>query len=383
MARDRLTGFTALFGATAWKNRVAAIRGQCTPTHAGRALAAHHAFELILDGLRAAAPQTSIERRLAALATGLVDLARGLPPPGRDRLRAACAAALHGNATLVPLLHLVRTAALQRARGFAVHEAGLADGAGFDLLGRRDGHEVEIVCDTMSAEAGRDLHRQAWSLLLDRIDPDLQAWLAAHPGRYLLKMTLPQGLKAGGDAALAALHTRITAMLRQQRRADQDEAAVLRLDPLMLAGAQAPDGGLLPSLRQAFGPEAHLAVTQAGRAVIAMAARAAREDDIAEAVQRRLRAIAPARFTGDRPGILAMLLEDTDRLEWRALRDQLRLEGEVRQFLTRPEARSVVAVTCCSRLELCTEAGEDIRFRNPSHPRAREAALAPAITSLA
>ena len=63
-------------------------------------------------------------------------------------------------------------------------------------------------------------------------------------------------------------------------------------------------------------------------------------------------AIAPARLTGTRPGILAMFVEDTDRVEWRGLRDRLELEGEARQFLTHPEARRVVAVTCASRLEL-------------------------------
>ena len=49
----------------------------------------------------------------------------------------------------------------------------------------------------MTAEEGRGVHRGAWFRLADRIDPDLQIWLAAHPGRYLLKMTLPNGLRGG------------------------------------------------------------------------------------------------------------------------------------------------------------------------------------------
>jgi hypothetical protein len=100
-------------------------------------------------------------------------------------------------------------------------------------------------------------------------------------------------------------------------------------------------------------------------------------------------AIAPVRLTGKRPGILAMLVEDTDRTEWRHLREQLELEGEARQFLTNPEARPVVAVSCVSRLELfgastpyAAPEGE-LRFRNPSHPAARAAALAPAVLSSA
>ena len=118
-----------------------------------------------------------------------------------------------------------------------------------------------------------------------------------------------------------------------------------------------------------------------------MAARAGQENDVAVAVRRRLDALAPTRLTGARPGILALFLEDTDRAEWLALQTTLELEGEARQFMTHPEARSVVAVTCVSRLELfglTTSGGVpggELRFRNPAHPAAKEAALAPAVLS--
>jgi hypothetical protein len=176
-------------------------------------------------------------------------------------------------------------------------------------------------------------------------------------------------------------------MLEASRRADHDEAAVLRLDPFMLAAAQADELGLMPSLRREFGHQAHLAVTSAGRGVFVLAARAGREDEVATALRRRLAAVAPARLTGTRPGILAMFIEDTDGAEWRHLREKLELEGEARQFLTHPEARPVVAVTCCSRFELFgtpepygAPDGE-LRFRNPAHPAAKALALAPAVLS--
>jgi hypothetical protein len=396
----------SVIGPAAWKSRMAAIRGGCTPGHAGRALARLHTVELTLDRLwrTGAAPTNPAEAELANLAVALADLADTLTAAGRARLNAQIELALTGPNTLIPLFHLLRCVALQRDRGFATHFAGLEDGASFDVLLRRDGAEAEMICEVVSAEDGRDLHRGAWSHLVDRVDPVLQDWLAAHPGRYLLKMTLPRGLKStapevgarqsgaqeSADAAtaqLADLHARITRMLTDQRRADHDEAAVLRLEPLLLAGAQASELGLMRGLREEFGHEAHLAVTAAGRGVFVMAARAAREDEVSQAVHRRMAQIAPARLTGTRPGILAMFIEDTDRLEWRILRDQLLLEGAARQFLTRPEARAVVAVTCTSRQELfgygppdAAESGE-LRFRNPSHPMARAPQLAPAIIS--
>jgi len=301
--------------------------------------------------------------------------------------------AIRADNTLVPTFHLFRTAAMQRDRVFEVSFAGLTEGAPFDLLLLRNGTEAEVVCDVLSAEEGRGLHRGAWFRLADRVDPDLQTWLTAHPGRYLLKMTLPQGLRGGlqepgheGDA-LSILHSRIRSMLESKRRSESDAAVVLRLDPLLLTVAQADELGIMSSLRGEFGPEAHLSVTAAGAGVFVMAARTGQENEVAAALRRRMTIVAPARLTGNRPGILAMFVEDTDRTEWRRLREELQLEGEARQFMTFSEARSVVAVTCASRIELfglrspdASPEGE-LRFRNPAHPAAKAPALAPAVLS--
>jgi hypothetical protein len=383
-----LDAFVLLAGSTAWAARMTDIRDLAAAgRHAGQAARQRHALELAIERLRLAPHPvlTAAETLLHGMVAETVRQARTLKPTGRDRLIAALQAGLTGASTLIPLLHLMRTAALQRSRGFGVIFSGLEDGAPFDLLLRRDQVEAEVVCDVVSAEAGRGVHRGAWFRLADRVDPDLQTWLAAHPGRYLLKMTLPQGLRE--ETTLAALHRRIQAMLRTRVRHDHDEAIVLRLDPLLLAGAQSDDMGLLSSLRREFGPEAHLSVTTAGTGVFVMAARAGQENEIASAIRKRLAQVAPARLTGTRPGILAMFVEDTDRGEWRGLRERLELEGETRQFLTDKAARGVVAVTFSSRIELFgmkePDAAPDgeLRFRNPGHPAARIAALAPAVLS--
>jgi hypothetical protein len=387
-----IAAFLRLAGERAWAKRIADLteRARCGQ-RGGRALIQRHALELTLDRQsRGAAITTRAERIVAGLAQEAVSTHTKLPADGRARLRERLRAALAGEATLAPLMHLFRTAALQRSRGFTVQHCGLADGAAHDLLIARDGAEAEIACDSLSAEEGRDVNRTAFVNLADLVDPDLQTWLAAHPGRYVLKLTLPQGLRAD-QSGLAQLHGRIRAMLEGQRRADHDEAAVLRLDPLMLAGAQLAEPpaeqGLMGSLRREFGAEANLAVTTAGGGVLVLAARAARADEVAVAIRRRLAVIAPLRLSGTRPGILSMFVDDTDRTEWRALRDRLELEGEARQFLAHPSARGIVAVTCASRLEMLGTAAPDgapdgeMRFRNPAHPAAKAPGLAPAVLS--
>ena len=389
--RTALDAFVECVGVRLWRDRLTVLRGLAAPpTRLGRQALQRHSIELTIErlrrGLPATRPVSMAERWIATHATAAAALFERLPNAGRLRFVALLRSALLEGACLVPAFHLLRTASMQASRGFDVAYAGLEDAAPFDLLLTRDGAEAEVACDVISAEAGRGVQRGAWFNLVDRVDPELQTWLCSHPGRYILKMTLPRGLQEE-PALLGALHDRITQMLGSQRRADHDEAAVLRLDPLMLAAAQADELGLMPRLRREFGPEAHLSVTAAGGGVFVMAARAGQENEVAVAIRRRLAALAPTRLTGTRPGILAMFIEDTDRTEWRDLRDTLELEGEARQFMTHPEARSVVAVTCVSRLELfglpepdSAPEGE-LRFRNPAHPAAKALALAPAVLS--
>jgi len=394
---DAAESFVDLIGKRAWANRMGELaRITGSGQRSGRALVQHHGVEITLERLRRRGLNRALtpsEIAIATLAADAVRVHRNLNRAGRERFRAAIRAGLVGRATLIAAFHILRTAAMQRERGFEVGFAGFEDDAPFDLLLARNGVEAEIACDVVSAEAGRDVHRGAWVQLVDAVDPDLQTWLADHPGRYLLKMTLPQGLRPDTadetalDGRLAELHARIRVLLTSLNRADHDEAAVLRLDPLMLAAAQADDNGLMSHLRQEFGHQAHLAVTASGKGVFVMAARAGREDEVAIAIRNRMAALAPARLTGSRPGILAMFVEDTDRTEWRHLRDRLELEGETRQFLTFPEARPVVAVTCSSRLEMfgapAPDAAPDgeLRFRNQAHPAAKTPALAPAVLS--
>jgi hypothetical protein len=391
-----LDAFVALAGARPWAARLAEIsrHAACGP-RAGQAIRQRHAIELAIERLRGTLtrPPSTAELHAARLAADAVALSRHLSRQGRSRLRQSLAACPAGEATLVPLFHMLRTAALQRSRGFQVTFAGLEEGAPYDLRIARGSQEAEVVCDVISAEEGRLVHRSAWFRLADRVDADLRAWLTSYPGRYLLKMTLPLGLQGnlreqpGDAAALAAMHGRIRRLLEAKGRRDHDEAAVLRLDPLLLANSGSGEPALLHSLRREFGPEAHLSVTNAERGIFVMAARAGRTDEVAVALRRRLFDLAPVRLSGTRPGILAMFIEDTDRNEWRGLRDRLELEGEARQFLAYKAALPVIAVTCASRFELfgmaAPDAAEDgeLRFRNPAHPAAKAAALAPAVLS--
>ncbi|RYI98908.1 MAG: hypothetical protein EON47_18270, partial [Acetobacteraceae bacterium] len=238
-----LDAFVALCGEAAWAARLADLGNRAQAgSLTGRAAQQRHALELALarlSGRRALTKPTVAERRVCAFAEQAVRLADSLPEAPRARLRDQLVAGLTGEATLVPLFHLIRTAGLLRDAGFSIRFTGLAEGTPHDLLVEREGASAEVICETVSAEEGRPVHRGDWYALVDRINPELQSWLAAHPGRYLLKMTLPEGIS--GPDQLVQLQQRISEMLASEKRQDSHAQAVLKLDPLMLAGAQTAD----------------------------------------------------------------------------------------------------------------------------------------------
>ncbi|WP_159993805.1 hypothetical protein [Roseomonas sp. 18066] len=384
-------GFLALAGEAAWRHRMADLARHARPrSWQGRAAQQRHALELLLARLadpRQTPRMTPAEAQVLALAREAVRLSDTLPELPRARLRARLLDGLTGQATLIPVFHLLREASRQRARGFEVHFAGLAEEAPYDLRLERDGAVAELACRTVSAEEGRHMPRGDWFALVDGINPDLQTWLAAHPGRYLLKMTLPEGIQS--PAERDSLQRQVSSLLASERRQDASEAAILKLDPLTLAGVRAASAVLPSRLREMFGPDAHLAVTgdPAGGSVFVMAAHAGRENALAATVVRHLAEAATTRLTGEHPGIVSIFLEEVERAEWRGLRDTLELEGAVRRFFTTPAAARLAAAACSSRFELfgltppdAAEQGE-LRFRNQAHPAAGIPGLQAAIAS--
>ena len=135
--------FFALVGDRRWPARLTEIRDlAASGPRAGHAILQRHAVELGLEKLRRhpAAKPSPAERLLGGIAAEIPAIAARLSPGGRERLIEQLRLGLSGQNTLIPLFHLVRTAMLQRSRGFTVAFAGLEDETPHDLLLRRDEH---------------------------------------------------------------------------------------------------------------------------------------------------------------------------------------------------------------------------------------------------
>ena len=151
-----LPAFLRLCGEKTWKRRLADLDQRARAGRMqGRAAQARHALEIALAKLTDAgelAPATAAERKILFRAREAVRLAASLPAAERGALRERIAAALSGDATLIPIFHLLRLAALYRARGFDVRFDAFARDRGSDLVIARDGAMAEVVCETISAE---------------------------------------------------------------------------------------------------------------------------------------------------------------------------------------------------------------------------------------
>ena len=205
-----LDAFVALAGPRLWAARMAEIGryAACGP-RAGQAIRQRHALELAIERLRGTLtrPPSVAELHAARLAGDAVTLSRALRARGRGRLHDRLRTALAGDGTLVPIFHMLRTAALQVSRGFSVAFAGLEDDAPYDLLIARGcvprRRSPAKLCRRRrggwcTAGPGR-IWLIGWTPIYASGSPPI-------PGRYLLKMTLPQGLMTG---ALAEMHSRI------------------------------------------------------------------------------------------------------------------------------------------------------------------------------
>ena len=101
--------FLRLVGAKLWASRLADL-GQRAQSSAflGRATQHRHALEFALARAAHGAAQGSAERRALRFAAEAVQLAKNLPESPRAKLRALITEGLSGEATLIPLFHLLR-----------------------------------------------------------------------------------------------------------------------------------------------------------------------------------------------------------------------------------------------------------------------------------
>ncbi len=385
--RGAMRRFMGVVGRRAWTARMrsleAHIAGQPALRHV---VQRRHLLEMAFDQLdrrvRRAGPDRPLPPQYAALAeiAGLVgDTAEALNAKGEKALKARLAAALEDGGALSAALHPFAVARRFLQLGFSVSFPDLEDKAPYDLLVEKDGTAAEVVCVAVASDAGRSVDSADWSRLVGEIDGAMQAYVDGRPGRYVLKLSLPEGL--AGDTGIADIRDAVVELLADNQRSARAESVVMKLDPLNLGSDPISQDDLHQVLRAQFGPAASLAIGMFGDSAFAIAGRSGKPDDIARGVLDQLVDV-PRRFGGDRPGLLFTLVDDVSAVEWTSLRDRMELEVAGRELLNRAENAPVHSVAFVSVADMVTEGPPGFaRHRslcvlNPKHPQARAADLA-------
>jgi len=110
-----------------------------------------------------------------------------LSEPAMARLDACLASGLQGEGCLIALFHLLRTASLQRSRGFEVAFTGLEDGSPFDLLIASGGVEAEVACAKRTAVSGSMSRQSATAKPASKASPQPQVQRTATSKAGVLK----------------------------------------------------------------------------------------------------------------------------------------------------------------------------------------------------
>jgi hypothetical protein len=214
--------FVRLVGSRAWSRRLADIsrRTQSGPL-SGRAAQQRHALEIALGRVAdqaALAKASPAERRVLGFAAEAVRLARSLPEGPRTRLRGLLQEGLTGEATLIPLFHLLRTAArIARAASRWLHGPGR--GTPFDLTHRSRRHRRR---GGLRDRLGRGRPPRASRRLVRAGGPRASraADLARRASRPLpAEDDAARG--AGGPDKALALQERISELLAAEKRQDR------------------------------------------------------------------------------------------------------------------------------------------------------------------
>lgn len=248
---------------------------------------------LILTALNFAATTVEVHARLSPAGR------RSLEGRLRDGLRAET-----GYASLYLELDLAQR--LMDA-GYDVKFADMEATAQFDLLVSRGMFTGEVECKSLSADAGRQIHRKDFYRFMETLLPALEVQRALQQREFLV-ITL-DGRLSSTIADHAALRAATRTLLENRARAVvAGQGFELERRPFHTAqihASMSDTKAFYSACRATFGPNVHVAggFTEDAGCLVVM--RSKREDDTSKPMLEAMRK-ASVQFSGQRPGFIAI-----------------------------------------------------------------------------
>ena len=193
--------------------------------------------------------------------------------------------------------------------GFDVNFADMEATAQFDLAFSRDEFVGEVECKSLSADAGRQVHRKDFYRFMEALSSKLEAQHALRNPEVLL-ITLDGRLSSNilDQAPLrAATRTMIEDRTQMIFSGNGFEVERRGLDAAHMGALVTDTRAFYSACSAIFGPNAHIAgsLTEDSGCLVVM--RSKREDDISKPMLEGMRK-ASDQFSGQRPAFIAMQL---------------------------------------------------------------------------
>lgn len=315
--------FIGLVGRERWFKRADQLdRDQRKSTFWGKVVADYHWLELaisfqadVLAKEGRLLPEFVDEQILAALnfAATTTEVHDRLSAKGQSVLKGRLRDAVKAENGFAPVYLEIDLAQRLMSAGYDVQFADIEGTGQFDMLFSRGAFAGEIECKSLSADAGRQIHRKDFYRYMEAITPALIAHVDLRRQEVLI-VSLESRLSS--NTSDQAHITRATASILR-------DGAPARMDGPGFKLERRPYAELLPNApvrdqkgffkvcKQAFGENIHVAggLTEDGGCLIIM--RSDREDDTSLPKLEAMRKAA-SQFTAERPAFIAIQEHDIE-----------------------------------------------------------------------
>lgn len=246
---------------------------------------------------------------MAALnfAGSCVEIHRQLSPAGRLALEGRLRDAIKSDVGFAPLYLELDLAQRLMGAGYEVTFPDLEGQARYDLVFANGVFSGEVECKSLSADAGRQIHRRDFYRVMAALEPALDARLDS-ASREILLVTLDARLSPN-DASRMALLKSVHAVLADGGPATLKRPGFMieRLDyEVHLGDAPISDPKRFHAACQAaFGGNTHAAGSMSDDGGVVVVMRSRREDDASKPMLEAMRQAA-RQFSGERPAFIAL-----------------------------------------------------------------------------
>jgi hypothetical protein len=350
-----LPRFVGLVGLSAWDKRAQRLLADAKgPPAASKVAVDYHWLELELAHLRRRRQQLgripaqieSAQTRPALhFAAAAVEISRSLSPEGQKLFQGRLRAALTAPVGFSPLYFEVSIATNLMNEGYDVEFSDIERQANFDFLASRDGVTCEIECKTLSADAGRKIHRKDFYRFMALITPQIEARANTADSDDVWVITVADRFPSG-DAEHKELRSVLTAALSGNPLTVQSDSYFsLRHDSYKtIFGNRTPssDRDFYAQCRTAYGDDCHVFGGQGTGGTCLIVMRSLREDDHSRPLLDSMRK-AVTQFSGTRASFICCQFDDIEATDLATSHLRRRMEILSRYVLRKPNAAHVAA----------------------------------------